>query len=101
MTTADAASGRSAITPVADIARLSAIDLLADFVAVDHHAKMSDDHWTYQQCEDATVEKIATLGAIAPDEHRADYLRVQVRLAIRQASRHGRSGLADDEPVVA
>jgi hypothetical protein len=62
---------------------------------------MRDDHWTYQQWEDATVEKIATLGAAAPEEHRADYLRVQVRAAIRQALRHGRSGLTDDEPAVA
>ena len=62
---------------------------------------MSDDHWTYQQWEDATVEKIATLGAAAPEEHRVDYLRVQVRVAVRQALRHGRSGCAEDEPVVA
>ncbi|NMN89130.1 MULTISPECIES: hypothetical protein [unclassified Novosphingobium] len=62
---------------------------------------MSKNHWTYQEWEDATVEKIATLGAVAPDEHRVDYLRVQVRSAIRQALRHGRSGLDDNEAVVA
>jgi len=61
---------------------------------------MSDEHWTYQQWEDATVEKIATQSATVAEEHRADYLRVQVRAAIRQAVRHGRSGAADDEPVV-
>lgn len=66
-----------------------------------HDPKMNDDHWTYEQWEDATVEKIATLGAAVAEEHRADYLRVQVRAAIRQALRHGRSGLTDNESVVA
>lgn len=61
---------------------------------------MNDGHWTYQQWEDVTVEKIATQGAAVTEEHRADYLRVQVRIAIRQALRHGRSGAADDEPVI-
>ena len=62
---------------------------------------MNDGHWTYQQWEDATVEKIAIQGEEVAEEHRADYLRVQVRIAIRQALRHGRSGAADDETVVA
>ena len=73
---------------------------IADIAAEDHHATMSTDHWTYLQWEDATVEKVAALGAATPEQHRADYLRVQVRSAIRQALRHGRSGRGDDEAVV-
>jgi hypothetical protein len=60
---------------------------------------MNDDHWAYNEWEDATVERIVAMGLSAPNEHRADFLRVQIRLAIRQALRHGRSGLSDTDPV--
>ncbi|KTW01655.1 hypothetical protein SB4_05710 [Sphingomonas sanguinis] len=61
---------------------------------------MSNDHWTFAQWEENTVEKIANAASSADIEHRADYLRVQIKLAIRQALRHGRSGQSDDDPVV-
>jgi hypothetical protein len=58
-----------------------------------------DGHWTFNEWVEATVHKIATMGVAAPEEHRADYLNVQIRSAILQALRHGRSGRGDDEPV--
>ncbi|UKK85075.1 hypothetical protein L7H23_02900 [Sphingopyxis sp. BSN-002] len=61
---------------------------------------MSADHWTYSEWEENTVEKIVTTGLSVPDVHRADYLRVQIKLAIQQALLHGRSGRSNDEPVV-
>ena len=61
----------------------AANDPLADLsVAVDH-AAMNGNHWTYAEWEENTVEKIVTMGLSAPAEHRADYLRVQIRAAVR------------------
>jgi len=76
-------------------------DPLADIPEERDGLTMSGDHWTYKQWEDGTVEKIVTMGLLAPEEHRADYLRVQIRRAIRQSLRHGRSGRSEDDPVVA
>jgi hypothetical protein len=58
-----------------------------------------DGYWTYAEWLEQTVEKIAVLGSAAPAEHREDWLRVQVRAALGQALRHGRSGRGDEEPV--
>ncbi|HEX8412916.1 MAG TPA: hypothetical protein VF637_03400 [Sphingomicrobium sp.] len=60
---------------------------------------MDGHHWTYAEWEEETVEKIATVGSTAPEEHRADYLRVQVRSAVRQALRHGQAGRTEREHV--
>jgi hypothetical protein len=60
---------------------------------------MSDGYWTYSEWLHHTVEKIVTLGLSAPEEHRADYLRVQIKSAIEKSLRHGRSGRGDDDPV--
>lgn len=60
---------------------------------------MTDGYWTYKEWAHQTVEKIVTLGLAAPEEHRADYLRVQIAAAIGKALRHGRSGRSDDDPV--
>jgi hypothetical protein len=57
------------------------------------------DHWTYAQWVRNTVNKIATLGAAAPEKDREDYLRVQVEAAIRKAFRNGQAGVSDDDPV--
>ena len=56
-------------------------------------------HWSYTEWEDVTVAKIVRRGLSVPDDVRADYLTVQIRLAIKQALRHGRSGRSDDDPV--
>ena len=62
---------------------------------------MSGEHWTYKEWAANTVEKIVVVGLEAPEEHRADWLRLQIGFAIEQALRHGRSGLSVDDPVVA
>jgi hypothetical protein len=62
---------------------------------------MSDQHWTYDEWEANTVEKIVTMGLALPDERRADWLRLQIGLAIKHSLRHGRSGRGDHDPVVA
>jgi hypothetical protein len=61
---------------------------------------MSGEHWNFEEWENATVDRIVGMVLEAPEEHRADYLRVQIRLAIRHALRHGRSGRADHDLVV-
>jgi hypothetical protein len=60
---------------------------------------MTSEYWTYKEWEHNTVEKIVTMGLAVPQEDRADYLRVQISQAIKQALRHGRSGRADDDLV--
>ncbi len=61
---------------------------------------MTGEHWMFKEWAENTVEKIVVAGLAAPEEHRADWLRLQIGLAINHACRHGRSGLADDDPVV-
>jgi len=58
-----------------------------------------DGYWTYAEWLEATVRKIVAGGLSAPEQHRADWLDVQIRSAISQALRHGRSGLGEDDPV--
>jgi hypothetical protein len=58
-----------------------------------------DGYWTYREWVEATVEKIVAVGISAPQEHQAAWFDVQIRVAIAQALRHGRSGKADDDPV--
>jgi hypothetical protein len=61
---------------------------------------MSDAHyWTYSEWLKHTVDKIVILSLQVPVEHREDYLRVQIKAAIQQSLRHGRSGRSDDDPV--
>jgi hypothetical protein len=61
---------------------------------------MSESHYfTFSEWLTATVNKIATIAPSVPEEHREDYLRVQIEQAIKQALRHGRSGRSDDDPV--
>lgn len=61
---------------------------------------MSAECWTYNEWAENTVEKIVTMGLMLPEEHRADWLRLQIGLSLKHALRHGRSGAADDDPVV-
>jgi hypothetical protein len=58
-------------------------------------------YWTFKEWQAETVNKIVTQGLSASEEHREDYLRVQIEAAIRQALRHGRSGRSDNDPVAA
>jgi len=59
----------------------------------------ADGYWTFAEWVEHTAHKIATMGTTAPEEHRVDYLNLQIRLAIMKALRHGRSGRRDDDPV--
>ena len=56
-------------------------------------------HFTFSEWLAHEVEKIVTVGLSAPEEHRADDLRVQIEAAIRKGLRHGQSGRSDDDPV--
>ena len=58
-----------------------------------------EGYWTFSQWTDATVRKIVRVADGASREDRVAWLDVQIRLAIMQALRHGRSGRADDDPV--
>lgn len=60
---------------------------------------MIGEHWTFAEWEQATIERIVAMGLAAPIEHRADYLHLQIGLAIQKALRHGRSGRGDHDPV--
>jgi hypothetical protein len=62
-------------------------------------SQSNDGHWTFAEWAEHTTNKIVTLGLSRPEEHRADYIAVQVRAAIMKALRHGRSGRTDDDPV--
>ncbi|MBS0298160.1 MAG: hypothetical protein JSR45_17815 [Proteobacteria bacterium] len=59
-----------------------------------------EGYWTYAQWLEATVQKIVRV-ADSPisREDRVAWLDVQIRLAIAQALRHGRSGRGDNDPV--
>jgi len=61
---------------------------------------MSDEHWTYEEWALNTVEKIVTAGLMLPEEHCADWLRLQIGLGLKHALRHGRSGRGDQDAVV-
>jgi len=63
-------------------------------------AAMNDGHWTYDQWATHTIEKIVTMGLMLPEEHRADWLRLQIDLGLKQALRHGRSGRGDQDLIV-
>lgn len=39
--------------------------------------------------------RITSMGLKVPEEHRADYIRVQIEAALRKAFAHGRDGLTD------
>lgn len=44
------------------------------------------------------AERIVRMGAAAPEEHRSDYMRVQIEGALRKAFAHGRDRLTDADP---
>jgi hypothetical protein len=44
------------------------------------------------------ANRIVHLGALVPEEERADYMRVQIEGAIRKAFAHGRDGLTERDP---
>ena len=43
------------------------------------------------------ANRIVELGLLAPEEHRADYMRVQIEAALRKAAAHCRDGLGPQD----
>lgn len=60
---------------------------------------MNDGYWAYNEWVEHTVRKIVAVATCVREEDRATWLDVQIRAAIAQALRHGRAGLANDDPV--
>jgi hypothetical protein len=44
---------------------------------------------------DFEAARIVRLGLLAPEEHRADYMMVQIQAALKKAYAHGKDGLSD------
>jgi hypothetical protein len=44
------------------------------------------------------ADRIVGMGLRVPEEHQADYMRVQIQAALRKAVTHGRDGLSDEDP---
>jgi hypothetical protein len=44
------------------------------------------------------AERIIRMGSLTSEEHRADYMRVQIEAALRKAFAHGRDGLTETDP---
>jgi hypothetical protein len=42
--------------------------------------------------------RIVSMGLAAPEEHQADYMRIQIECALRKAFAHGRDGLTEADP---
>ena len=64
-------------------------------VAKKHMAEKSE---TFAEWIDFEAVRIVRMGLLAPQEHQADYMRVQIRVALRKAVAHGRDGLSDEHP---
>jgi hypothetical protein len=45
------------------------------------------------------AERIVRMGSLTPEEHRTDYMIVQIQAALKKAFAHGKDGLTEnDEP---
>jgi hypothetical protein len=54
---------------------------------------------TFVDWIDFEATRIASMGLLLPEEHRADYIKVQIQAALKKAFDHGRDGLTEtDEP---
>ncbi len=48
---------------------------------------------------DFEAERIVRMGSLTPEEHRTDYMIVQIQAALKKAFAHGKDGLTEeDEP---
>jgi len=54
---------------------------------------------TFAQWLQHRADRLAELGLAAPEEDRADYMRVQARSLARDTVLFARRGLADDDPM--
>jgi hypothetical protein len=44
---------------------------------------------------DFEAERIVRMGLLTPEEHRPDYMMVQIRSALKKAYAHGKDGLSE------
>jgi hypothetical protein len=58
---------------------------------------MADQELTFAEWIPFEANRIAELGSLAPEEHRADYIRVQVEAALRKTAAHFRDGLGPED----
>ena len=60
---------------------------------------MNDHALTFAEWIAFEANRIVEVGLLAPDEHRADYMRVQIEAALWKAAHHFEDGLtAADAP---
>ena len=60
--------------------------------------RMMDRELSFSEWIGFEANRIVTMGLLAPEEHRADYMRIQIEAALRKATAHGRDGLSDNDP---
>ena len=53
---------------------------------------------TFTEWINFEADRIVSMGLRLPQEHQADYMRIQIVGALRKALAHGRDGLSDDDP---
>jgi hypothetical protein len=54
---------------------------------------------TFSEWIDFEARRIVSMGLRVPEEHRADYIYIQIRDALSKARSLGRQGLRDDDPM--
>jgi hypothetical protein len=59
---------------------------------------MTNHDLTFAEWIPFEANRIVELGLLAPEEHRADYMRVQIEAALRKAVAHYRDGLGPNDP---
>jgi hypothetical protein len=58
-----------------------------------------NDSLTFAEWRNRRVERFVELALTAPEEHRADYMRVQAKSLVDDALRFSRAGLQDGDPM--
>lgn len=56
-----------------------------------------NDNFTFAEWRAHRVERFVFLALSTPEEHRADYMRVQAKSLVDDALRFSRAGLQDDD----
>ncbi|HEY0629865.1 MAG TPA: hypothetical protein VGD23_11115 [Sphingomicrobium sp.] len=56
-----------------------------------------NDNFTFGEWRDHRVERFVELALATPEEHRADYMRVQAKSLVDDALKFSRAGLQDDD----
>jgi hypothetical protein len=58
---------------------------------------MAHHELTFAEWITFEANRIVELGLLAPEQHRADYMRVQIEAALRKAAAHFRDGLGSED----